>query len=83
MNDPSSKDPARQLELVRDLLADNATIDGDVLKIGTDSWALHGNIPVLRHCVGGGAATMGKSLRRASSSSLARGGYLQSGAGHC
>jgi hypothetical protein len=46
MNDPYSKDPPSQLDLVRDLLADNATVDGDVLRVGTDTWALHGTIPV-------------------------------------
>jgi len=46
MNDPRSKDQDRQLQLVRDLLEDNATIDGDVLKISTGTWAIHGTIPV-------------------------------------
>jgi hypothetical protein len=46
MSDPRSKDLDRQLQLLRDLLGDNTTIDGDVLKIGTGTWAIHGVIPV-------------------------------------
>jgi hypothetical protein len=46
VNDPRSKDPDRRLQLLRVLQEDNATIDGDVLEIRTDTWAIHGSIPL-------------------------------------
>jgi hypothetical protein len=46
MDDPRSTDQDRQLQLVRDLLEDDATIDSDVLMISTGTWAIHGTIPV-------------------------------------
>ena len=46
MNDPRSKDPDRQLQLLRVLLQDKGTIDCDVLEIATGTWAIHGDIPV-------------------------------------
>jgi hypothetical protein len=46
MNDPPGKDPDRQLQLLRGLLEDNGAVECDVLKIGTDTWAIHGVIPV-------------------------------------
>jgi hypothetical protein len=35
-----------QLEFLRGLLVENASIGGDVLEIGDDAWAIHGVIPV-------------------------------------
>jgi hypothetical protein len=46
MNDPRSKDPDRQLQLLRVLLQDKGTIDCDVLEIATGTWAIHGDIPL-------------------------------------
>lgn len=36
----------RQLQFLRDLAAENASISGDVLQIGKGLWAVHGVIPV-------------------------------------
>jgi hypothetical protein len=38
--------PDGQLRFLRGLLEVNASIDGDVLEIGEDTWAIHGVIPV-------------------------------------
>jgi hypothetical protein len=35
-----------QLEFLRALEANHATIAGDVLEIGSHAWAIHGSIPV-------------------------------------
>ena len=35
-----------QLEFLRDLVEENASIAGDVLQIGDNLWAIHGFIPV-------------------------------------
>jgi hypothetical protein len=35
-----------QLEFVSDLLDHGATVDGQVIRIGTGTWAVHGRIPV-------------------------------------
>ena len=45
MNEASDKDPDRQLQFLRDLLEENAWIDGDVFEISNDTWAIHGVIP--------------------------------------
>jgi hypothetical protein len=36
----------RQLAFLRDLVAENAYINGDVLQVGTELWAVHGVIAV-------------------------------------
>ena len=36
----------RQLRFLRALLDEHAWIDGDVLHISDDTWAIHGGIPV-------------------------------------
>ena len=46
MNDSPDKHPGRQLEFLRQLLLTSATIGGDVVEIGKDTWAIHGVIPV-------------------------------------
>ena len=46
MNSPRDRDPDRQLQFLRELLEEDASIDGDVLKIGIHTWAIHGDIPV-------------------------------------
>jgi hypothetical protein len=46
MNSPRDPDPERQLQFLRALLEENAWIDGDVLKISEEAWAIHGEIPV-------------------------------------
>jgi hypothetical protein len=38
--------PERQLEFLRALLKENASIGGDVLAIAHNTWAIHGVIPV-------------------------------------
>jgi hypothetical protein len=35
-----------QLQFLRDLVEENASIAGDVLQVGTNQWAIHGFIPV-------------------------------------
>jgi hypothetical protein len=45
MNDPSDN-PERQLEFLRELVQDNASIGGGVLEIAKNTWAIHGVIPV-------------------------------------
>jgi hypothetical protein len=45
MSQPRDKEPDRQLQLLRELLGENAWIDGDVVEIGNDAWAIHGVIP--------------------------------------
>jgi hypothetical protein len=46
MDDSPGKHPERQLEFLRVLLVEHASIGGDVLEIGKDTWAIHGVIPV-------------------------------------
>ena len=46
MNSPDDRDPDRQLQFLLELLDDNASIDGDVLEISNDTWAIHGQIAV-------------------------------------
>jgi hypothetical protein len=46
MNSPRDSDPDRQLRFLFELLDENASIDGDVLEISNDTWAIHGEIPV-------------------------------------
>jgi hypothetical protein len=43
MNDP--RDRADQLQFLRVLLQENASIDRDVLEFGNDGWAIHGVFP--------------------------------------
>jgi hypothetical protein len=43
MND--THDRADQLEFLRVLLQENASIECDILKWGNDSWAIHGVFP--------------------------------------
>ncbi len=45
MNDPRSGEPNRQLQSLGELLEEHASLDGDVLEIRTDIWALHGDFP--------------------------------------
>ena len=45
MNEPLDMHSDRQLQFLRDLLAENASIDGDVLEIAKDTWAIHGVFP--------------------------------------
>ena len=41
-----NEQPDRQLSFLRELVAEHATIAGDVFEVGTDTWAIHGSIPV-------------------------------------
>lgn len=45
MNDPRGTEPNRQLQSLGELLEEHASLDGDVLEIRTDIWALHGVFP--------------------------------------
>jgi hypothetical protein len=38
--------PDPQVQFLVELLEENASIDGDVLKISASRWAIHGDIPV-------------------------------------
>jgi len=46
VSDSPDRHLERQLEFLRELLVENASIDGDVLEISKDTWAIHGVIPV-------------------------------------
>jgi hypothetical protein len=46
MNDTPGEQPDRQLEFLHELIDENVTIEGDVIEIRTDTWAIHGIIPV-------------------------------------
>jgi hypothetical protein len=46
VSSPDDRDPDRQLEFLLDLLDDDASIDGDVLEVNNDTWAIHGQIAV-------------------------------------
>jgi hypothetical protein len=46
MNSRRDRDPDRQLRFLLELLDENASIDGDVLEISNDTWAIHGLVPV-------------------------------------
>ena len=46
MNSVRDRDPDRQLAFLLGLLEENALIDGDVLEISNDTWAIHGVVPV-------------------------------------
>ena len=41
-----SEDPDRQLAFLQELLAQRATISGDVIAVGAHTWAIHGSISV-------------------------------------
>ncbi len=38
--------PDRQLQFLQELVAEHATISGDIIEVGTHSWAIHGSIAV-------------------------------------
>ena len=46
MNDQSGEQPDRQLLFLQALVAEHATIAGDVVEVGTHTWAIHGSIAV-------------------------------------
>ena len=46
MNHPSANHPNNQLQFLRDLVEENASIAGDVVQLGDNLWAIHGFIPV-------------------------------------
>jgi hypothetical protein len=46
MNGTRDRDPDPQLQFLLELLDENASIDGDVLEISEDTWAIHGQIAV-------------------------------------
>jgi hypothetical protein len=46
MNSPGDRDPDRQLQFLLNLVDDKAFIDGDVLEISDNTWAIHGEIAV-------------------------------------
>jgi hypothetical protein len=46
MSDERDRHLDGQLEFLIELLEENASIDGDVLRISTSRWAIHGDIPV-------------------------------------
>ena len=39
------RDSERQLQFLRELLTENAWIDGDVVELAQDTWAIHGVFP--------------------------------------
>jgi hypothetical protein len=46
MIDPRVEQTDSQLMFLRELLGEHATVAGDVVELGTDTWAIHGSIPV-------------------------------------
>ena len=46
MNDQRGEQPDRQLQLLQELIEEHATIAGDVIEVGTGTWAIHGSIAV-------------------------------------
>ena len=46
MNDTPRGQPDRQLETVHQLMNENVTIEGDVIEVVTNTWAIHGVTPV-------------------------------------
>ena len=46
MNHPGANHPNNQLQFLRDLVEENASIAGDVVQLGDNLWAIHGFIPV-------------------------------------
>ena len=46
MNHPGVNHPNNQLQFLRDLVEENASIAGDVVQLGDNLWAIHGYIPV-------------------------------------
>ena len=46
MNDQSGEQPDRQLLFLQELAAEHATIAGDIVEVGTHTWAIHGSIAV-------------------------------------
>ena len=46
MNHPRSNHPSNQLEFLRELVEENASIAGYVVQLGDNLWAIHGFIPV-------------------------------------
>ena len=45
MNESNDNEPDSQLRFLEELLEENTSIDGDVLEIGNDTWAIHGVLP--------------------------------------
>ncbi len=45
MKEPNDNDSDSQLPFLEELLEENTSIDGDVLEIGNDAWAIHGVLP--------------------------------------
>ena len=43
---PDPRDPAYQREFLEELIDAHATVAGDILQIGIQTWAIHGWIPV-------------------------------------
>jgi hypothetical protein len=46
MNDQRGEQPDRQLQFLQELIDEHATIAGDIIEVGTDTWAIHGSIAV-------------------------------------
>jgi hypothetical protein len=42
----SSNDSTLQLQFLEELVRAHANVAGDILQIGTSTWAIHGSIPV-------------------------------------
>lgn len=45
MSEPRDDQPDRRLDVLRELVEENASIDGDVVEISKDAWAIHGVFP--------------------------------------
>ena len=45
MTEPVDEHSDRQLQFLYELLAEHASIDGDVVEIGVGAWVIHGVLP--------------------------------------
>ena len=46
MTDQRGEHPDRQFLFLQELVAEHATISGDIIEVGTHTWAIHGSIAV-------------------------------------
>jgi len=46
VNDPSSNLPNNQLQFLRELVEEHASVAGDIVRVGHSLWAIHGFFPV-------------------------------------
>jgi hypothetical protein len=45
MKEPRDRHSEEQVEFLRAVLEEHTSIDGDVLEVGVETWAIHGVVP--------------------------------------